>query len=83
MKNIILKLRLKFLLEQWKKFAFKFREFMSGVILTIFYFIIVTPHAIVLKLFLDPLEIKKSAKETHWHMRKSTIESIGNISKQY
>lgn len=56
---------------------------MSGVFLAIFYFIIVTPHAIILKLFLDPLKIKKSAKETHWHVRKSNIGSIENISKQY
>lgn len=73
MKNLILKFGLKFIWGQWKKFAFKFGEFMSGVSLTIFYFIIVTPHAIVLKLFLDPLKIKKSAKETHWHVRKSNI----------
>lgn len=73
---------LKFLWEKWKKFAFKFGEFMSGVILTLFYFLIVTPHAILLKLFSDPLKIKKIHKTNGWHDKKPSSLNFEDAFKQ-
>ena len=45
--------------ERWKKTAHKIGEFQSRFILSAFYYIIFAPFAIGVKLFSDPLQIKK------------------------
>jgi len=49
--------------EAWKKIAKKIGEFNSRVILTVFYFIFITPISIPIK-FKDPLAIKN--KKQGW-----------------
>ncbi|MEW6143988.1 MAG: hypothetical protein AB1598_03110 [Thermodesulfobacteriota bacterium] len=55
--------------EGWKKIARKIGDFNARVILTIFYLVLLMPFAILVKLFTDPLEIKKNAK-TGWLQRE-------------
>ena len=59
--------------EGWKRIARKIGDFNARVILTLFYFILLFPFAIVLKLFTDPLEIKKK-KHIGWHNREEDTE---------
>ncbi len=59
--------------EGWKKIAQIIGDFNARVILTLFYFILLCPFALMLKLFTDPLEIKN--KEHHgWHEKKEDEE---------
>jgi len=44
--------------EGWKKIARIIGDFNARVILTLFYFILLCPFAVLIKLFTDPLEIK-------------------------
>jgi hypothetical protein len=55
--------------EGWKKIARKIGDFNARVILTIFYLVLLMPFAILVKLFTDPLEIKKNAR-TGWLPRE-------------
>ena len=55
--------------EGWKKIARKIGDFNARVILTIFYFILLMPFALLVRLFTDPLEIKKKAHKG-WHPRE-------------
>jgi len=55
--------------EGWKKIARKIGDFNARVILTVFYLVLLMPFAIVVKLFTDPLEIKKNAR-TGWLPRE-------------
>jgi lipopolysaccharide/colanic/teichoic acid biosynthesis glycosyltransferase len=59
--------------EGWKKIARKIGDFNARVILTVFYFILLCPFAIMVKLFTDPLEIKR---KTHvgWHNKEENGE---------
>jgi hypothetical protein len=56
--------------EGWKKFAKKLGEFNSRLILTVFYFIFITPISVPMKLK-DPLGIKN--KKQNW-IPKQTAE---------
>ncbi len=59
--------------EGWKKIAQKIGDFNASVILTIFYFILLSPFAIMLKIFTDPLEIKNK-KHVGWHIKEDDTE---------
>ena len=59
--------------EGWKKIAQIIGDFNARVILTLFYFILLCPFALMLKLFTDPLEIKKK-KHVGWHEKKEDGE---------
>jgi lipopolysaccharide/colanic/teichoic acid biosynthesis glycosyltransferase len=49
--------------EWWKRVARKIGDFNARVILTIFYCMLFSPFAVLVKLLTDPLQIKKKAKK--------------------
>ena len=59
--------------EGWKRIARKIGDFNARVILTLFYFILLLPFAMILKLFTDPLGIKKK-EHIGWHNREEDME---------
>jgi len=59
--------------EGWKKIAQIIGDFNARVILTVFYFVLLCPFALMLKLFTDPLEIKKK-EHVGWHEKKEDGE---------
>jgi len=69
--------------EGWKKIARKIGDFNARVILTIFYFILLCPFALLLKSFTDPLEIKKK-KHIGWHDKENITElsALENAARQ-
>ena len=52
---------LRALLKSWKSIAHKIGNFQARLILTVFYFIVVAPFALRVKVFSDPLQLKRSA----------------------
>ncbi|MCZ6468400.1 MAG: hypothetical protein O6499_01985 [Candidatus Dadabacteria bacterium] len=59
--------------EGWKKIARVIGDFNARVILTVFYFVLLCPFALMLKLFTDPLEIKKK-EHVGWHDKEEDGE---------
>lgn len=59
--------------EGWKRIAQKIGDFNARVILTLFYFILLFPFAVILKIFTDPLEIKKK-EHVGWHKVENDTE---------
>jgi hypothetical protein len=51
--------------ERWKVIAHKIGTFQSRVLLNIFYFVILAPFGLGVKLFADPLRIKQQ-NHSHW-----------------
>ena len=49
---------LKRLWDRWKRIAHKIGDFQARLILGVFYFVLLAPFALVLKLFSDPLHLK-------------------------
>jgi hypothetical protein len=61
--------------KRWKVIAHKIGNFQSRILLSIFYFLILVPFGVGVKLFSDPLHLKlqncthwisKGTSETHW-----------------
>jgi hypothetical protein len=52
--------------ERWKVIAHKIGNFQARLILVIFYFVIVPPFALIVKLFKDPLSLRPPRKESLW-----------------
>ncbi len=54
------------------------------MILTIFYFILLMPFALLIRLFTDPLEIKKKA-HNGWHVKeqKEDIPPLERAERQF
>jgi hypothetical protein len=64
----------------WQEFSIKIGSYQSRVILSFFYFIFVSPFALLVKIFSDPLKIKPGKLEftkTHWLSKK-----VVNLSKE-
>ena len=51
----------------WKRFGKKVADVQARILLSIFYFIILAPFALVLRLVADPLAIKSSDKPRGWN----------------
>jgi len=52
--------------ERWKVIAHKIGNFQARLILVIFYFVVVPPFALIVKLFKDPLTLHPPQKESLW-----------------
>lgn len=73
---------LRFLWSKWKILAHKIGVFQSKVILTLFYFIFLTPFGIIFTFFKDGLKIKKTSRG-NWIEKKRQINTIEDLREQY
>ena len=72
---------LKNFLSKWKQLSVKAGNFQATVVLTIFYFLIITPFAIIIKIFTDPLNLTK--KSLTWNNKESKEENIKKLKEQF
>jgi hypothetical protein len=68
---------------RWKDFSQRMGSFQSRVILSFFFFLLVSPLALAVKLFSDPLRIKSSRGESHWHRREDMSSDLKNSRRQF
>lgn len=55
----------------WKQFLHKIGTFQSKMLLTVFYCVILAPFGLIVKLFQDPLHLRKPLSEnSHWKLKK-------------
>ncbi|MCS6842711.1 MAG: hypothetical protein NZ528_00065 [Caldilineales bacterium] len=54
---------------RWLGFAQKIGTFQSRVLLTLFYFLVVTPFGLAVRLFSDPLDRKRRPAQSAWKSR--------------
>jgi hypothetical protein len=66
--------------ETWKRLAHRIGTFQARVLLTVIYAIVVPPFAICVRLFSDPLRIKKAPAE--WLPCKESAPDIESARKQ-
>ena len=69
----------------WMVFAVILGWFMTRVILSLLFYVIITPIGVVLRIFgKDFLEIKKqSVQGSYWNQRDSNLEKNQNYEKQF
>lgn len=55
---------------RWKVLAQKIGTFQSKILFSLFYFLVMPPFAVIVKLFSDPLGLKKSSS-AKWHPKEA------------
>lgn len=66
----------------WKNIAHKIGNFQARIILSIFYFVMVTPIAIGIKLFSNPLRLKIKTS-SYWITRVFKEHDLENARRQF
>jgi hypothetical protein len=66
----------------WKNIAYKIGNFQARVILSIFYFIIVSPFAVGVKLFSNPLRLKIKTN-SYWISRVFKKHDLEGARRQF
>ncbi len=66
----------------WMPIAEIIGNFMNRVILSLFYFVIVLPFGVGVRLFSDPLRIKK-AVQSGWSKSSHRVDTIDQARKQF
>ena len=67
---------------KWKVFAQKVGNFQARVILSLFYFLLVTPIGILIRLFGDPLRLKQYAK-SYWLPKEPKENNLDEAKRQF
>ncbi len=67
--------------EVWKRFAHKLGDFQARVLLTVFYAVLVLPLGIVLRLFGDPLRVKRPPE--HWLGSGTQTNDLNRARRQW
>lgn len=70
-------------LNYWRVFSYRMGTFQSKIVLSLFFFIFVSPFALGVKLFSNPLRLKKEARESFWEEKKTAKTDIEQSRRQY
>lgn len=68
---------------RWKVIAHAIGNFQARVLLTLFYFVIVPPFALVVKLAKDPLSLRPPRGESFWIDRPEPDPTAGASRRQF
>ncbi|MEW6482359.1 MAG: hypothetical protein AB1397_05090 [bacterium] len=71
---------MKKIFDKWIELAHKIGNFNARVILSIFYFLFITPFALYIKIFKDPLKLKK---RNQWIEKKWVKPDILEARRQF
>ena len=70
--------------EGWKSFARAMGEFQSRILLGLFYFFIVTPFGVAVRIFGDPLHFRRVEGSSNWIPRNDTTPAnLDETKKQF
>jgi hypothetical protein len=69
--------------ERWKDFSRRMGGFQSRIILSLFYFFFVSPFALAVKTFSDPLRLKQRSIESYWLQKQEGQADIEEFRRQF
>jgi len=67
----------------WNNFSKIMGSFQSRIILSLFFFIFVSPFALAVKIFSDPLNIKHQSSKSHWLTKKEIKADLEQYRRQF
>lgn len=67
---------------RWNDFAGRMGNVQGRLLMGFFYFLIVTPFGLGMRLLSDPLAIKKSPSQSNWHSKESTDLTLDAAKEQ-
>lgn len=69
--------------EGWKEIAEYIGDFQARLLLTIFYFTVAVPFGLLVRLFGDPLNIRKLPEGTAWMARSTGDNKLEDTQRQF
>lgn len=69
--------------QSWGSFSKRMGGFQTGILLSLFFFVLVSPIASAVKVLSDPLKIKRRSKESHWLPRETTKFDLEQFGRQF
>ncbi|MFP4082052.1 MAG: hypothetical protein ACLFVG_04745 [Candidatus Aminicenantes bacterium] len=69
--------------QNWKNFSKRAGSFQSKTFLSLFFFLVVTPFALAVKIFSDPLRLKPEAKNSYWLTKKHIPTDLEHFRRQF
>ena len=69
--------------QRWKAFAAELGDFQGRILLAWFYFVIVTPFGLLVRLSSDPLNLRIEQKTTGWVSRPAGNPDLDNARRQF
>lgn len=69
--------------QSWGSFSKRMGDFQSRIFLSMFFFIVVSPFALAVKMFSDPLRIRYRGNESHWLSKMTTKIDLEQSRKQF
>ena len=69
--------------ERWKVIAHIIGNFQARVLLSIFYFLVVPPFALIVKIYRDPLHLRHSKSDSFWISRPASDTSETAAKRQF
>jgi hypothetical protein len=67
----------------WKDFSKRMGVFQSRIVLSLFFFIFVSPFALAVKVFSDPLNIKRQSSTSQWLPKKEIKNELEQYRRQF
>ncbi|MCL4263656.1 MAG: hypothetical protein KJ069_10595 [Anaerolineae bacterium] len=67
---------------RWSDFAGRMGDVQGRLLMGFFYFVVVTPFGLGMRLLSDPLAIKKSPPHSNWHPKESTDLTLEAAKEQ-
>lgn len=74
---------LKRLWQSWANFSRRMGSFHGRIVLSLFFFTVVTPFATAVRVFSDPLRIRHRTEVTHWLPRTGTDVDLEQLRRQF
>lgn len=68
---------------RWKRVAQKIADFQARVLLTLLYFLVAAPFGTAVRLFSDPLAIKRRRQGSLWLPSITQAVSLDNARRQF
>lgn len=69
--------------QSWRDFSIRMGSFQSRIILSLFFFTIVSPFALAVKTFSDPLKIRYRGNESHWLPKMRSETNLERFKRQF
>jgi hypothetical protein len=68
---------------KWKAFAQIVGDFQARILLTLIYFIIVTPFGVLVRVLSDPLKLKHTPHSSTWFPKPAEGATLENARRQF
>jgi hypothetical protein len=67
----------------WKNFSKRMGSFQSQILLSLFFFLFISPFALAMKMLSDPLKIKEKSTKSYWLEKTEKKLDIDEFKRQF